>query len=57
MKSATQKALTEHMLKTNGRRLTKEYEGELGALGESSLMLFLSSIAKEQTQEAKKKAA
>ena len=42
IKSAHQKALTEHMLKTNGRRLTKEYETELGALGETSLMLFLS---------------
>jgi hypothetical protein len=42
IKSATQKALTEHMLNANGRRLTKEYEAELEALQETSLMLFLS---------------
>ena len=42
MHSSTQKALVLHMLATNHRRLTKQYEAELGGLSESSHILFLS---------------
>jgi hypothetical protein len=42
MSSGMQKGLTEHLLSTHRRRLTKQYETQLGGLVESSLMLFLS---------------
>ena len=42
MSSGLQKTLTEHLLTLNHRRLTKQYETQLGGLVESSLMLFLS---------------
>ena len=42
LKSVSKRALMHQLLSTHHRRLSKEDEAELGALGESSLVLFLS---------------